>query len=392
MSTLSLYDRIYGGLLGGAVGDALGVPMECLHYQDARRIYGDYRGFQDIGPEQVANYRETRGKDELLGDIGYITDDTVLADLLLDCILEHDGHITAHVFAKAWERFEEIITLADGRQYPRIAMVHWIERITFYRNKLKAIPKRELGHGEANATNAIMYIAPVGLLCAGDPLLAELMAVDITAVNQHGRSRDVAGGYAAALAACFVPDTSVDEIVEVAIRHTGDIDQHVRELRAMVDLARDCATCDEYIERHYVEIIGPVLPMRDPQSYGSRSCVTWNSAEVLGPTLAAFIITRGEDPAAMMLMCAMIGRDADTICRCAGGLIGAYRGAQAIPEDWAAFVLARNPWLRLEAKAEALTDIVRRRLAARLCASQAVLGADQAAHVWSRGHDSLSRH
>ena len=63
----------------------------------------------------------------------------------------------------------------------------------------------------------------------------------------------------------------------------------------------------------------------------------------------------------MMLACAKIGRDADTICRCAGGLIGAWRGIDCIPADWRELVFKRNPWLRLEEKGNALVDLIRRR-------------------------------
>jgi ADP-ribosylglycohydrolase len=304
--------------------------------------------------------------------LGSVTDDTVLADLLLDCILEHDGRVAAHVFAEAWDRFEEPIAWPDGPR-PRLNCVHWIERLPFYRNRLREIPKRELGHGEANATNAIMYIAPVGLLCAGDPLKAELMAADVTAVNQHGRPRDVAGGYAAALAACFLPGMTPERVIETALEHTRDF-KHTREMRAMLDLAARCGTGEEFCERYYREIIGPVVPYQDLQHLGGNRSVSWNSSEVLGPALAAFRLTRGSRAAEMVLMCGRIGRDADTIARVAGGLAGAYLGPSAIPEAWASYVLARNPWLRLREKAEQLAALVRRRLAEEIQARQAVLG------------------
>ena len=88
---------------------------------------------------------------------------------------------------------------------------------------------------------------------------------------------------------------------------------------------------------------------------------SWDSAEILGPSLAFFLVTKGQDPQEMMLAAGKIGRDADTICRCAGGLIGAWRGLDAIPADWRAFVLPKIRWLRLEEKGAALAALVRRR-------------------------------
>lgn len=354
---LSLDERILGSLIGSAVGDALGAPCECLHYQSILREYGDFQGFADLEAAHAGWM-----------PVGTVTDDTVLADLLLDAILANDGVLDAHLFAKEWEAFEKPIENPDGAPLNRLDMVHWIERIPYLRNKLRQINKRELGHGEANATNAVMYIGPVGLLCAGDVNKAALMAADVTAVNQHDGPRDVAAGYAAGLAACFLADASVESVIETSLTFTRDFKQ-TREMRLMLDLARTCTDCDEFIRRYYTEILGPVLPFQDLEHLDAKHwkytdelmSISWNSAEVLGPVLATFLITRGEDAPAMLLACAKIGRDADTICRCAGGLIGAWGGLQSIPEDWRTLVLAKNRWLRLEEKGQALVNLVRRR-------------------------------
>lgn len=354
--------RILGSLIGSAVGDALGAPCECVHYKRILKEYGDFKSFEDLVAVNAGwSWQQ----------LGTVTDDTILADLLIDCILENDGLIDAHLFAKQWEKFEKPIPNPDGgNPINRLNGMHWIERIPYLRNQLREINKRELGHGEANATNAVMFIGPVGLLCAGDPNKAAVMAADVTAVNQHGAPRDVAAGYAAALAACFQTGATVDSVINAAMAFTGDFKQ-TREMRAMLVLAAKCRTCDEFVRRYYEEIIGPILPFQDLEHLDKRhwwfkdelTCNSWDSAEVLGPTLATFLITRGEDPAAMMLACAKIGRDADTICRCAGGLIGAWRGLEAIPADWREFVMPRNRWLRLEEKGQALVEVIRRRSA-----------------------------
>jgi ADP-ribosylglycohydrolase len=358
-SKLSLDDRILGSVIGSAVGDALGAPCECVHYQRILKEYGDFQGFADL---------EAVNAGWAWLPLGTVTDDTVLADLLIDAILANDGILDAHLFARQWEEFETPVPNPDGDPINRLNLMHWIERIPYMRNRLREINKRELGHGEANATNAVMFIGPVGLLCAGDPNKAALMAADVTAVNQHGAPRDVAAGYAAGLAACFLPEATVDSVIETAMAFTRDYKQ-TREMNAMLELARKCRDCDEFVRRYYTEIIGPVLPFQDLEHLDKMhwtytdepTCVSWNSAEILGPTLATFLITRGENAPAMMLACAKIGRDADTICRCAGGLIGAWRGLESIPADWRELVLAKNRWLRLEEKGRALAALVQRR-------------------------------
>ncbi len=368
MKEPTLSDRITGAIVGSAVGDALGAPMECMHYKDIRDAFGGVRRFEDFTDEMLTHSKFTRS----VADIGLVTDDTVLADVLLDSIIETDGNVTAYDFARAWENLDTPVPNPDGDDVVRLERLHFIEQIPFYRNRLREIQKRDLGRGEANTTSAIMYIVPVGVLCAGDPLEAELMAVEITAVNQHGRPRDVAGGYAAAVAACFQPGRAAEEIVKIGVEHTRDA-KSVKELRAMIELAANCTTCDEFIERYYDEILDVVIPFQDWEHEGTEYCNSWNCSEVLGPVLGTFLITRGEDAEGMILACARIGRDADTVCRVGAGLIGAYAGCEAIPKEWRDYVLARNTWLRLEEKARTLTDIVRTRLRAKIDMSTKLL-------------------
>ncbi len=52
---IRLADRIWGCLLGGAVGDALGAPMEVLHFKDIRRIFGDLQRFEDISRRRACS-------------------------------------------------------------------------------------------------------------------------------------------------------------------------------------------------------------------------------------------------------------------------------------------------------------------------------------------------
>ena len=61
VSAPSLVDRFCGCLLGGAVGDALGAPVEFLSIDEIRRRYGD-SGITDF--------------DTAYGRRGAITDDT----------------------------------------------------------------------------------------------------------------------------------------------------------------------------------------------------------------------------------------------------------------------------------------------------------------------------
>lgn len=369
MSGLKLEERIKGAIIGGAVGDAFGAPMECITFKDNKRLLGHINIFKDFTQELLQELNKFRTWE--INEAGLVTDDTVIQDLLLDCIIKNDGDITAYHFAREWENFEKPIYNPDGEPVIRLNCVHWIEKIPYYRNQLREINKRHLGQGEANATNAIMYSLPVGLLCAGDPLEAELTAIDITSVNQHHRSRDAAGGYCATIAACFIPGIKIDEIIEIAITHTRDY-LYTKELNAILELAAKCSSCDKFSERYWGELIGKIFPYQDLQHDGTSIVNSWKSSEVLGTALAALLISKG-DARKMVMACAINGRDADTAARVAGGLAGAYAGYEAIPAEWIEYVLNKNKWLQLEEKSDRLVAVVKNRLKRKVDMCQSLL-------------------
>ena len=371
----TILDRVQGCLIGGAVADAFGGPMECVPAADNLRIFGHVEKFSEVTSDMIRAAGEARKKVWWNIEMwGLVTDDTAMADLLIDCLLRHDGEVTAQEFAQEWRNADQLIANpGGGPDINRMHYFHWLEQITFLRNKLRTINKRELGQGEVQATNALMCSAPIGLVHAGDPLAAEQAAVDITSVHQHGASRDAAGAYCAALAHCFLPGATVESIIATALKHLRD-ERLVYEVNTILEVAKRCHTCREFIDRYWQEMVGTLVPRQDWQHHGTGSLTTWNNSEVLGVALGMFRISGGgADGLEMLRCCALNGRDADTTCRVAGGLLGAWRGLGAIPQEWIHFVLPRNQWLHLERKSGELADLVVRRLRCRQEACAAVL-------------------
>ena len=77
-----LLDKIYGCLIGGAIGDAMGAPTEDWHYEDIRREFGPIDRFLP----QPARKRDGRP--------GQITDDTTLRHYMCLAIIRKGGRIT----------------------------------------------------------------------------------------------------------------------------------------------------------------------------------------------------------------------------------------------------------------------------------------------------------
>ena len=94
---VNLYDRVRGSLIGGAIGDALGYPIEFMSLKAIRQKYGDkgYINYQDFN---------NLGK-------AVISDDTQMTLFTANGLLNYITRITI-TNGFHWETLIEFITLA----------------------------------------------------------------------------------------------------------------------------------------------------------------------------------------------------------------------------------------------------------------------------------------
>ena len=50
MAQTKLFDKVYGAVMGFAAGDALGVPVEEMHYKNIKSQYGQIRKMLPVTP------------------------------------------------------------------------------------------------------------------------------------------------------------------------------------------------------------------------------------------------------------------------------------------------------------------------------------------------------
>lgn len=81
---------------------------------------------------------------------------------------------------------------------------------------------REAGVGNIVNCGAAMYMAPVGIVNAGNPDRAYAEALDISAAHQSSYGREAAGVFSAAVAAAFMPDATPSSVVVQALRLAKD--------------------------------------------------------------------------------------------------------------------------------------------------------------------------
>ncbi|MFE4211339.1 ADP-ribosylglycohydrolase family protein, partial [Streptomyces goshikiensis] len=206
LTPLTLDDRAAGCLIGAAVGDALGGPVEgWTPEQIVERHGGRVHGV--VGP-WYEDWRTARPIAPYHKGDGHVTDDTLMTHALVRVYEAVRDHLDA--YAVADHLVPDLMTNprwipeleAEALPLQRIFLAEkWIVTRLHYAH---ADP-REAGAGNIVNCGAAMYMAPVGIVNAGNPEGAYAEALDIAGAHQSSYGREAAGVFAAAVAAACAP-------------------------------------------------------------------------------------------------------------------------------------------------------------------------------------------
>ncbi|MDQ0953197.1 ADP-ribosylglycohydrolase [Streptomyces phaeochromogenes] len=353
----TLEERITRSLVGAAVGDALGGPVEGYSpEQIAERHGGRVHGI--VGPWNGDDWRTARPIAPYHKGDGHVTDDTLMTHALVRVYAKVRDHLDA--YAVADHLVPDLMTTprwipeleAEALPLQRIFLAEkWLVARIHYGH----VDPREAGAGNIVNCGAAMYMAPVGLVNAANPAGAYAEALDIAGAHQSSYGREAAGVFAAAVAAACTPGATPDSVVEACLSLAKD------GTRAAIETV--CDTASRYSDfesalRPLREAVAPydtVGPDYRAPSLGARRPSRIHSIEELPVALAMLLISRG-DYRHTVLGSVNYGRDCDSIATMSGALAGAL-GAE-IPPDWAKTV-AESSRLDLQAPATTLTEVTR---------------------------------
>ncbi|MGW4997527.1 ADP-ribosylglycohydrolase family protein [Streptomyces hydrogenans] len=368
--TPTLDDRITGSLLGAAVGDALGGPVEgYTPEQIAERHGGRVTGV--VGPWNGDSWRTARPIAPYHKGDGHVTDDTLMTHALIRVYETVRGHLDAYAVADhlvpelmgspVWIPELE----AEALPLQRIFLAEkWLVARLHYGHH----DPREAGAGNIVNCGAAMYMAPVGLVNAADPHGAYAEALDIAGAHQSSYGREAAGVFAAAVAAACVPGATPRTVVDTALALAKD------GTRAAIEAVAEVADRHRDFESALVPLRKAVAPYdsvgpdyRNP-GLDARRPSRLHSIEELPIALGMLLVGEG-DYRRTVLGAVNYGRDCDSIATMAGAVAGALHGEAAVPAEWVKRV-AEASRLDLHAPAAALAavahevfarDIARRR-------------------------------
>jgi len=331
-----LFKKVYGSLIAAAAGDAMGGPVETMHYKKIKELYVRVTEFMDykcppgIDPDPVKSPAYSHSTRR-----GTYTDDTRLRNLLCRAIIKKNGRVTADDVAATW--LDEMnpnffwFSITDS----------------YYKIRLSKTRVREAGRLNIQDNSSAMCISPIGLINAGDPTQAAMDAYDVASLSHDGYSREAACAIAAAVAEAMSPKATVDSIIEASIKciPDGDASPIPDAIKKAVSIAKETFDVEELTAELYKNILIK-WDCRRPSYEEHTEDKGWspsiNPLETIPVALAFVQFTQG-DPKEAILAGVNFGRDCDSIATMIGSICGAFRGIDSVPRDWVDIVEKANP-------------------------------------------------
>jgi ADP-ribosylglycohydrolase len=280
-------DKALGCLIGLAVGDALG----------------------DLGRTDA--YRQRYGIVTDLYNGSQSTDDTEFALLTARTLLECDAVLTLDAAVRSWKKH----VLDQGGIHERGGKPLYGAVENLRRGIMPPLS------GSDNVANnddgAAMRVAPIGIVCAGEPDRAAAMAEIEAQISHYADGIWAAQAVAASIAVAMV-DGTTDEIINAGLRWVPDDSWLGRAMARAMRICDQEGTVENAWGRLHSELWTPAHSA---------------SPEAIPQIYALFRLTDGDFHRGLFWG-GNFGRDADTIGAVIGALAGARHGVGVIPADW----------------------------------------------------------
>lgn len=335
-----LKDRAVAVITGAAVGDALGGAIEGWTPEQIEQRHGG-RVAGIVGP-WFEDWRTARPIAPYHKGDGHITDDTLMTRLLVEVYAKRRRHLDAYDVAN------DLVPLMIGepRWIPELETEALILQRVFLAEKWLVarlhyghVDPREAGVGNIVNCGATMYMAPVGLVNAGDPDAAYAEAIELTGPHQSSYGREAAGVFAAMVAASVAPGATVDSVVQAAVRLAHDGTRAALEAMVEAVSGRPVPTDDaarRELGRVIREAVAPfdsVGPEYRKMSMDARRPSRTKAIEEL-PVALGMILGYAGDFTQAVLGSVNYGRDADSIAVMAGAVCAGLGGTAVVPKHW----------------------------------------------------------
>ncbi len=299
-------DRAMGALLGGALGDALGMPTQSNSRDEIVAVFDEITDFEAPPADHAIAHGLSAAS---------ITDDTEQSLLLADHILASPDTFDERGWAQRLLDWEQSVKARGLHDLLGPSTKRAMEAL------LAGAPPWETGrNGDTNG--AAMRIAPVGISMPVEPLSSFIDMV--AATNRITHNTVEANASASAVAAAIsagIDGAGVERALETAIaaaqlveRRSGDEATVSERMALAISLAdaSDGASLSSAIDRQIGTSVASVESV---------------------PAAFALLKYSSGDAWSAGLLAANLGGDTDTIGAIAAGMCGAVSGLTSMPQD-----------------------------------------------------------
>lgn len=373
-----LYDKMLGMLAGSAIGDAMGAPTEMWARQDIQLEYGHVDSLDDMVREPSAE-----GIWDFNLQAGSTTDDTRWKVLLADFLTGTSANVKNHQAELGAKAFADHLIEHYSKSLEKLKNTEGLDlepyedgmrRLEWLKEWIKvARPYAEgdiQGYSEAlsqfyggEMVCAGMLFAPIlGAYYPGDPDWAYQQTYEADMFDL-GYGRDISGLTAAMVAEAFKPDASPDSIIHL-LRKTDPKGYFKSRLvgrtsykvyQQALRIAREAKEIE--VKSFYegdipVKLALPLETKEDSLKYAQWSTAyqkldqelmryPFHPSEIFIVNHVALLMNEF-DFVQTLAFVINYGRDNDTTAAVTGAILGAYWGADKLPEGMLAKVLKAN--------------------------------------------------
>lgn len=288
-----LKSKFTGALIGTAVGDALGAPMEGWSFEKVRSVYGNCNYYN--------SYSNKKGWKMVCR---YYTDDTEMMIGVAESLIRNNGFDGA-------DMARTFVQNAKRKRWYGPGTMEVLERIRAGESWEDASGKLFDGEG-SYGNGAAMRIAPVALFYYDNPEMLREVAYKsshITHSHRLGTEGAVLQAFAIALA---------------VLR---------REKEGMLADLRESLQDNAYIYSEKLKAVETLMAKGGGKEDVIAELGTGEAAFNSVPTaIYSFLCTDNFEDAVSYAV--SLGGDTDTIGAMTGAISGAYYGAECIPDEW----------------------------------------------------------
>jgi ADP-ribosylglycohydrolase len=320
----SIYDKIYGILLGSRGGSSLGAVVEGVdRMEDIEKLYGVFNEFLPCNHYDVFWSHPAGGTE----------DGIERQKCIATAIIEKQDRITARDLMKVWVRDFEIEDMYYMTQPYDKALMEYSK----WGIPAEELPKTKYGMpgdlgDHIHLTARVFH--PIPAFNAGDPEGAIEDMKEIGRLYYENKNDDAfawGGVYNAALTLAMLPGATVNSVIEGALKYSTP------EMKSEIE--HGLAIADKYtdpMDRKFREELNAMYSDSASPYYANKRMTKYIGSSIyenVTCSFAIFKLTKGNVELAVKVANNR-GRDTDCTAASAGGMAGALTGTATIPKEW----------------------------------------------------------